>query len=133
MYGIVIQADVTRAKYVQICNALTKELKLPEDQQIVPEGITEGGFKIIGGSYSKTCIFNDGRLYKSVRHNIGNWPEIPIDVMLDWKDDNTILFNQNAIISFEPKVGKRTINWTQVEIDIIADVFDKHVNAQPRQ
>lgn len=125
MYGIIAGSDVTRSQYLEICQKIADEIKVP---RILPEGITEGGFKVIGGDYSQSPIANDGYFYKSIRHMRDNWPDISDDVETDWKDDNTVLFKKGDTIMFYPKVGKNTQKWTDSEIDTIVDVFDKKIN-----
>lgn len=125
MYGLIVKSDVTKSKYLEICKVVAIELKLPG---LLPEGITEGGFKVIGGYYSKSPIENDGYFYKSVRHMRGDWPEIPKNVEEAWKDDDTILFKKDEVIVFYPKVSKKTENWTDLELETIIKVFDMKIN-----
>lgn len=100
--------DISRSKFVELCEELSVEL----GTQVEPEPITEGGFSI------KTNIG-----YKSFRLSMGydEWPWIKPTVMEDWKDDYTILIKAGIKLSSFLKASYGAPVFTPRQLDIFSN------------
>jgi hypothetical protein len=137
------QSEMTRGDYISLCKKISDELNKyhknneTNNIKIVPEAITEGGMKIIGGLnniYGDTPYISKGKLqYKTIRHhcfikerntqtNI-EWPCITMDTYEEWENSKEVLFPVNTQSQTHLRAFHGAL-WTIDELLIIKLCFE---------
>jgi hypothetical protein len=92
---------------------------------VIPEPITEGGFKFTGGRY-------DGEFYKTMRHHISahkdhitgfNWPWIKDTTQEEWRVSDEEFISTGYHATTWLKAFQDAPAWTRDELLAIKDVL----------
>lgn len=123
--------NVTRSDYISICNDLSKEFSkvFGGDYVFEPEPIKEGGFVLTEWPGKKD------KMYKSLRHLLGNgtaklfdikWPWIGENVLDEWEKDDSLLIPKTSNGYTTLKALEGAPVWTIKEIGVLYAVFSRH-------
>lgn len=128
-------SSIKKSDYIKICGLISQELsELPEHDQVavVPEPITEGGFKFVSGDYGSMTGELDGKIYKTMRHFISSrpecisgyqWPRISYRTVDEWRDSNEYIIPQGYYATTYLKAFNGAPAWTLLELQVIAGVL----------
>ena len=142
-FCINITHDITKSEYLNICKELTDKLNnyynlyhkdYPFKLNVVPEPITEGGFKIKFYPLNENNDVNENDYYKSMRiintnklcECVNIYPFVERDYNETWFDNNDIVYKANKFAKTFLKAFYKANRWNRDELKIFLDVFNKH-------
>jgi len=136
--------SLSKSEYMMLCDRLgivlsdIAGINGHEDRIIVvPEPITEGGFKLCGGPggiYGTISGYVDGKVYKTMRHFIGTnkygvtvfiWPWITPTTQGEWRHSDAIIIREGMIASTTLKAFIGAPEWTLAELRACKGVFEE--------
>jgi hypothetical protein len=142
-FTLKFEKNITKSDYVQLCikisNKLNTHYGFTDDDKIciIPEKITEGGLKFIGGknnNYGLMCG-KYGKMYKSMRTSFYDtgirrwitWQYLDTnDIYKYWENNNEILIPKKSIGTTFLKANNVMCVWTVEELKIFEDCFNEY-------
>jgi hypothetical protein len=145
-FTFVLNRDITKNDYITLCQSISDQLNNYHNLtgvdliKIMPEAITEGGFKFTGGknkSFGDSPFMENGKQYKTMRHfcNIDagtynrsriEWPRIDNETINKWINCNEIIFPQNMTGETYLKAFDGAPAWTLSELNIFKSCMENY-------
>lgn len=116
--SFITKKEITKNDIVTLCNLLNNHNLFNGVCTFEPEPITEGGiiFKYVNGEYE---------WYKSIRFHSCNWCYITDNPMINWLNNNDIVFNKDVRFNTYLKSFRNAPVFTQEELKVFEECFNK--------
>lgn len=145
-FTIKMTRDFTKKEYIELCDLIAQKLNSlygynDENKiSIIPEPITEGGMKFVGGPnniYGELSgQMGHNKFYKTMRHrffikdhprnNDIKWEWITDKTKENWSISNDILWPKNSESATVLKSFHKAPLWTLEELVILKECFEKY-------
>lgn len=114
---------ITKKDIIKMCILLNNREEYSNLCKFQPEGITEGG--IIYKFKDNNKWYKSIRLCVNYNGSSGKWYRVNDNVMLEWKDNNDVIFNTNNEFTIFLKSFNGAPPFTITELKILEECFNE--------